>query len=131
MEDVPSGLKRGTGDQTQAGLYKRIAKGLAKQPAYLLVFGIAALFGLGGLASFGKAVATDDKLWGLLGFASFVVAMIAAVVVIFRVDKGGTQKVRPPVLSVPFRPRAANPRSTTSRPRACGSRASSGMYETL
>ncbi len=37
MDDAPSGLNRGTGDQTQAGLYKRIIKGLDKEPAVLAV----------------------------------------------------------------------------------------------
>ncbi len=92
MNDAPSGPNRGTGDQTQVSLHQSIVKGLYKQPEYLLVFGIALLFGLGGTASFGKALTSNDILWGLLGFASFLVAMVAAVLVINIVRKGAKQK---------------------------------------
>ena len=68
------------------GLYRRIAEGLERQPAYLLVFAVSALFVLSGVASAGAAVVQNNAWLGLIGLLSFAIALAAVVVVVRQVE---------------------------------------------
>lgn len=76
----------GTDNQSSLGLYKRIVNGLENKPAYLLVFGVSALFVLSGAANTVAAVSSSDIKFGVLGLLSFVLALIAVVVVVDKVE---------------------------------------------
>ena len=72
---------------SNAGLYKRIAKGLERQPAYLLVFAVSALFVLTGVVSSGAAIVKNNIGFGALGLVSFALALLAVVVVVREVER--------------------------------------------
>ncbi|HEY1288405.1 MAG TPA: hypothetical protein VGF58_08770 [Burkholderiales bacterium] len=70
----------------QYAVYERIVGGLERRPAYLLLFGIAALFVIEGLATSVAGVVKDSLPMGLLGLASFVIALGAVIIVVYRVE---------------------------------------------
>ena len=84
-------------------LYLEIVEGLKDQRAYLLVFAIDALFVLSGIGTSVVGVVTKNPKLSYLGFASFVVALVAAIVVVFLVErKRETQPSEPdPRLGAP------------------------------
>jgi hypothetical protein len=78
-------------------LWKKIAEALAKEPAYLLIFGICALFFL---TAIGTAVAAvirngDPLLFGL-ALGSFVVSLAAALIAIWLVRQRQPPPPQPP-----------------------------------
>jgi len=73
-----------------AGLYERIATGLAARPAYLLVFAVSALFFLSGTVTTAKAVISDDLRFGILALVSFVIAIGAAIIIVREIEGKST-----------------------------------------
>ena len=73
--------------EAELGLYRRVAWGLQKQPAYLLVFGVSALFVLSGFANSIAAVANQNVWFGVLGVLSFTVALGATLIVVRHVER--------------------------------------------
>ena len=63
-------------------VFEKIVEGLKKEPAYLLIFGISALFFLVGVGSSTYGIATGKDAALYTGFASSVAALLAAVYVI-------------------------------------------------
>lgn len=85
-DDTPTVAgNRHAGDEV--GLYQRIVEGLEGRPAYVLVFGIAALFVLSGLATSIAGVVRGEMWQSVLGLLSFVAALIAVLIVVNRVEK--------------------------------------------
>lgn len=67
-------------------LYRRIVEGLEGQPAYLLVFGVAALFVVSGVGTSIAGVARGELWQSVIGLLSFVAALIAVFLVVNRVE---------------------------------------------
>ena len=83
---VSEGQKDNAQD-SNVGLYKRIAKGLERQPAYLLVFAVSALFVLTGVLSSGAAIVQSNVGFGVIGLISFALALFAVVIVVREVER--------------------------------------------
>ena len=73
-------------EENDHNLYRRIAEGLERKPAYLLVFGVAALFVVSGVGTSIAGVARGEVWQSVIGLLSFVVALIAVFFVINRVE---------------------------------------------
>ena len=70
-----------------SSLLRLVAEGLRRQPAYLLVFGLAALFVLNGLGTTVYGAAAQDIRFAIVGGISFLVALFAAVAVVWIVER--------------------------------------------
>src|SRR5262249_42318722 len=62
--------------------------GLRSKPAYLLVFGICALFFLTGVGTIFAGLARDNNWTTAIGACSFLIALMAAVTVVWQVEGG-------------------------------------------
>ena len=78
-----AGSRHGEDDRS---LYRHIAEGLQSNPAYLLVFGVAALFVVSGVGTSIAGVARGQVWQSVIGLLSFVAALIAVFLVINRVE---------------------------------------------
>jgi len=79
-----------TGDrhpEDDSGLYRRIAAGLEAKPAYLLLFGIAAIFVISGVGTSIAGVVRNEVWQSVLGLLSFIVALTAVYLVVNRVEE--------------------------------------------
>ena len=81
---APAHDRRSGGD---LGLYRRIVEGLEDKPAYLLLFGIAALFVVSGVSTSIVGVVRRDVWQSVLGLLSFIVALTAVFLVVDRVEE--------------------------------------------
>lgn len=95
------------------GLYRRVVRGLAKQPAYLLVFGVSALFVLSGFASSIAVVAKQNIWFGVLGVLSFTIALGATIIVVRHVEREGLHPVNVSSLPKPGEPTLTPARALT------------------
>ena len=76
----------GTGPpRNDPGLYRRVVEVLESKPAYVLLFGIAALFVLSGVSTSIAGVVRGDVWQSVLGLLSFIAALIAVFFVVNRV----------------------------------------------
>jgi len=73
--------------ESNKSLWEKIVEGLRQRPAYLLIFAISALFVLSGLGGLGVGLATKNNLALVLGFASFALALVGAVLVVREVER--------------------------------------------
>lgn len=79
---------RGGEEPNQMSVWLAVVKGLAKDPAYLLIFAIAALFFLPGAASLISGAVLENNV--AIGIGAFVdVAALLAAIYVIRLDKLG------------------------------------------
>jgi hypothetical protein len=73
--------------EIEGGLYRRIVAALEAKPAYVLLFGIAALFVLSSVTTSAVGLVRGDRWLSVLGLVSFLASLIAVFVVINRVEE--------------------------------------------
>src|SRR5215467_4486468 len=85
--------KKVNAQDSKIGLFKRIVEGLEGQPAYLLVFAVAALFVLTGVGFSGAAIVDRNLAFGVIGLISFAFALLTVVAVVREVERNWKARV--------------------------------------